>query len=96
MELPLELWKVISQGLSVRDKCSLLTTCLAIKQVLYNDPLWLDFTLKNLQRGLTVKEIVTIVFLKADQERIAKSRISKIQNHVRVKFGSSHGNYDNF
>jgi hypothetical protein len=90
MELPLELWEVISQGLSVRDKCSLLTTCSAIKQVLYNDPLWLDFTLKNLQRGLTVKEIVTIVFLKADQERIAKSRISKIQNHVRVKFGSSH------
>lgn len=91
MELPLELWKVISQGLTVSDKCSLLTTCSAIKQVIYNDPFWLDFALKNLQRGLTVKEIVAIVLLNADQERIAKSRISKLPNYVRLKFSSSHG-----
>ncbi len=91
MELPSEIWAAISGDLSVSDKCSLSAVCRLTKQTVYNDSFWLDFALKNLLRGLTVKEIIVLVFLKADQERLSKSRISKIQNYLKIKYGTSIG-----
>jgi len=82
MDIPLELWSLIGSFLPVIDKCSLIASCRSIRTQLYNDPFWLDFTLINLLRGLTKEEVVILVFLKVDPDRLSKSRISKFKNFL--------------
>lgn len=82
LPLPIELWSVIGKHLSVLDKCALISTCRAIQAQLYHDPFWLEFTLTNLLRGLTIEEVIILIFLKADPDRVSKSRVSKFKNFI--------------
>jgi hypothetical protein len=89
LPLPRELWSVIGKHLSVLDKCALISTCQAIQAQLYNDPFWLDFTLTNLLRGLTMEEIIILTFSKANPDRLSHSRISQFKNFLTKNIGDN-------
>lgn len=85
LPLPVELWSVIAEHLSVLDKCGLISTCRAIKTQLYHDPFWLDFAFTNLLRGLTIEEVIIVIFLKANPDRVSKSRVANLKNFITKK-----------
>jgi hypothetical protein len=96
LPLPRELWSVIGKHLSVLDKCALISTCQAIQAQLYNDPFWLDFTLTNLLRGLTMEEVIILTFSKANPDRLSHSRISQFKNFLTKNIGDNACKYFKF
>jgi hypothetical protein len=83
MDLPSELWNHIASYLCIVDTCALVRSCKTHRDLSYFNSSWLDFTLNNLLRGIPIEEIIVIVFLKADQERLSKSRISTFKNYLK-------------